>query len=125
MDISFWHFLWMTIVVFFWVTFLVIFVNVVIDIFRSKDLSGAAKAGWAIICLILPVIGVLLYTIVRGGGMAERAVKRQLDDADQLRTVVAPAGATPADEIASAKALLDSGAINEDEFAALKAKALS
>ena len=98
------------------------------DIFRSKDLGGGAKTFWILFVILLPWLGVLVYVIARGKGMQER----QLDQAKELQAAqaeyiksVAAAGATPADQISSAKGLLDSGAITQAEFDALKAKALA
>jgi predicted PurR-regulated permease PerM len=124
MDWSFWDVLWTTFVIFVWAMFLVVLINVVIDLFRSHDLKGWAKALWLLIILVLPLLGILIYLIARGGGMQERAVAQHQQDVDQLKRMVGGAG-TPADEIAQAKALLDSGAIDTAEFDALKAKALS
>jgi hypothetical protein len=119
---GFWHFVWDVLVVFVFLIFLIMFFQVVLDLFRSHDLSGWAKAGWVIVLIILPLIGVLIYLIVRGSGMAERAVKTQLEDADRLRRA---GGLAPTDEIANAKKLLDDGVISQDEFEAIKKKALS
>ncbi|GAA3385302.1 SHOCT domain-containing protein [Cryptosporangium minutisporangium] len=101
------------------------------DLFRSRDLGGFAKTAWALFLIILPILGMLVYMIARGNGMTERAVaaraEAQKQQAAYIRSVAAPSGGTssPADEIASAKALLDSGAINESEFQTLKAKVLA
>ncbi|HET6745268.1 MAG TPA: SHOCT domain-containing protein [Candidatus Limnocylindria bacterium] len=101
------------------------------DLFRSKDLGGVAKTLWTLFLIFLPILGMLIYLIARGGGMTERALaaheeaqKRQ--DA-YIRSVATPNGskASAADEIASAKALLDSGAINASEYEQLKANALA
>ncbi len=118
---SFWHFLWEILVIFVFVVFIVLFFHCVFDLFRSKDVSGPGKAGWVLLLVIFPFIGVLIYLIVRGEGMADRAVKTQLEDADRLRTAV---GLAPSDQIAQAKQLLDQGAITEDEYAAIKTKVL-
>jgi len=118
---SFWHFLWEMFVIFVFLMFILVFVQVVFDLFRSHDLSGGAKAGWLILLIILPVIGVLIYVIVRGHGMSQRAVKAQLDDADRVR---AAAGLAPSDEIANAKKLLDEGTISPEEFDAIKKKVI-
>ncbi|MEO2140309.1 MAG: SHOCT domain-containing protein [Thermoleophilia bacterium] len=123
MDWSFWDVLWTTFVVFVWVMFIVILINVLIDLFRSHDLSGWAKAGWLVVLVILPFLGVLIYLIARGGGMQQRAIKQQQHDVEQLKKMVGSSDG-PADQIAQAKALLDSGAINQAEFEKLKAKAL-
>ena len=98
-------------------------INVLIDLFRSHDLSGWAKAGWLVVLVILPFLGVLIYLIARGGGMQQRAIKQQQHDVEQLKKMVGSSDG-PADQIAQAKALLDSGAINQAEFEKLKAKAL-
>ncbi len=97
------------------------------DIFRSKDLGGAAKTFWIIFVILIPWLGILVYVIARGGGMQQR----QLEQASQMQAaqteyIKSVAGGTSATEqIASAKSLLDSGAITQDEFTALKAKALA
>ncbi len=123
MDWSFWDVLWTTFVVFLWVAVLVIYFHVIVDVFRSKDLSGWGKAGWLILLLVLPLLGLLIYTIVRGSGMAERSVKDQLDRAEQIQAVYGQGD--PAAQIERAKSLLDSGAIDQAEFDALKSRALA
>jgi predicted PurR-regulated permease PerM len=121
---SFWDVLWTTFVIFVWAMFLVVLINVVMDLFRSHDIRGWAKALWLIILIAIPLFGVLIYLIARGGGMAERAQKAQQAQVEHLKDMVGTAG-TPADQIAQAKTLLDSGAIDQAEFDKLKAKALS
>lgn len=121
MTWSFWDVLWTTFVIFVWAMFLVIVINVVIDLFRSHDIGGWSKALWLILIIAIPFVGVLIYLIVRGGGMAERAQKAQQA---QVERFVGNAG-TPTDQIAQAKSLLDAGAIDQAEFDKLKAKALS
>ncbi|HMN98378.1 MAG TPA: SHOCT domain-containing protein [Miltoncostaeaceae bacterium] len=126
MDWSVWDVIWTSFIFFCWIAVLVIFFQVVIDIFRSHDLSGWAKTGWLIFIVILPLIGLLVYIGVRGRTMAERAAKDQLDRADAIRKaqgIAAPG--TPADEIAKAKDMLDSGVIDQAEFDQLKKKALA
>lgn len=125
-DWSFWDVLWTSLVFFVWITLVVIFVNVVIDVFRSRDLSGVKKAVWLVVLVVLPLIGMLVYTIARGDGMAERSVRAQLRQADQLRAAVGDqAGVAPSDQIASAKRLLEDGTITQEEFERLKARALA
>ena len=96
------------------------------DLFGRHDVSGWGKAGWTILIVFLPLLGVCIYLISQGKGVAERelarAQKSQGEFDDYVKNV---AGASPADDIAKAKSLLDSGAIDADEFAALKAKALA
>ncbi len=99
------------------------------DIFRSKDLGGGAKTFWVFFVIFLPWLGVLVYLIARGGGMSQRAIEQQqaaqAAQADYIKSVAASSGSSSADQIASAKSLLDSGAITQAEFDALKAKALA
>src|SRR3954453_14504784 len=101
------------------------------DLFRSRDLGGVAKTMWALFLIILPILGMLVYMIARGSGMTERALAAQAEAQKRqdayIRSVAAPNGSSgsAADEIASAKALLDSGAINAGEYEHLKAAALA
>ena len=100
------------------------------DLFRSKDIGGGAKTLWTLFLIFLPILGMLIYLIARGGGMTERAQAAQAEAQKRqdayIRSVATSNGGkgSAADEIASAKALLDSGAINATEFEQLKAKAL-
>ena len=100
------------------------------DLFRSRDLGGLAKTVWSVFIIFLPFLGVLVYLIARGSGMTDRTLEAQAEMQKRqeayIRSVAKPSageGGT-AQEIASAKSLLDSGAINESEFQQLKAKAL-
>ncbi len=97
------------------------------DIFRSKDLGGGGKTLWVIFVIIVPWLGILVYVLARGKGMQERQLEqaKQMQQA-QAEYIKAAAGSpAAADQIASAKTLLDQGAITQDEFNALKAKALT
>jgi hypothetical protein len=119
--------LWTTLIFFAWVIFIWIAITVLIDVFRRDDLSGWGKAAWTIFIVILPWIGVLVYLIAQHQGMAERRAKdvsasqAQFDDA--VRRAAGTEGA--ASEIEKAKQLLDSGAITQAEFEAIKSKALA
>lgn len=124
MDWSFWDVLWTTFVVFVWISVLIIFFQVIVDVFRSRDLSGGAKAGWLIVLIVLPFIGLMIYVLARGPGMSQRAVRDQLERADSIRDAMGAPSADPAAEIARAKELLDTGVIDGQEFATLKARAL-
>jgi hypothetical protein len=125
---SFWDFFWFVISFFLLMAYLVVLFQILSDLFRDRDTSGWVKAVWVFFLIILPLITSLVYLIARGQGMAERNIAAvrtaQANQEDYIRTVSAGAG-SPADEIARAKALLDSGAISQAEFDALKAKALS
>lgn len=124
MDWSFWDVLWTTFVIFVWAMFLVILINVLIDLFRSRDLNGWMKAIWVLVLVVLPLLGVLIYLIARGGGMQERATEARDRDVEQLKQMVG-SPASPTGQITEAKKLLDSGAIDQAEYEALKAKALA
>lgn len=117
--------LWSLLVIFFMVMYFMVLFMVITDLFRDHELSGWWKAIWIIFLFVLPVLTMLVYLIARGGGMAERqaAMVKRVDEENRayVQSVASP---SPAQQIADAKALLDSGAINQDEFNALKAKAL-
>jgi hypothetical protein len=126
-DYPFLDVLWSMIIFFAWVIWIWMIITILADVFRRRDLSGWAKAAWAVFLIVLPFLGVLIYLIANHDGMADRSAEaakgqqRQVDD--YVRSVAQPGGA--ATEIDKAKQLLDSGAITPDEFAALKAKALA
>jgi hypothetical protein len=98
------------------------------DIFRSKDLGGGGKTLWILFVIIIPWLGVLVYVIARGNGMQERQLEQAKDmqaaQAEYIKSVAGTSG-SPTDQIASAKALLDSGAITQAEFEQIKANALA
>jgi len=124
---SFWDFFWFIISFFLLMAYLVVLFQILTDLFRDRDTSGWAKAFWVFFLIIFPLVTSLVYLIARGQGMAERniaAVKSaQASQEEYIRSVTGGA-ASPADEIARAKALHDSGAITQEEYDALKAKAL-
>lgn len=119
--------LWDILIVFAWFIFIWIAITVLIDVFRRHDISGWAKAAWVVFVVILPWIGVLAYLIFNHSEMAERraqeagAAQAQFDA--YVRQTAGRGGA--ASEIEKAKRLLDSGAITQQEFESLKAKALA
>jgi len=121
-DVLLWIFEFFMFVIWFW-----LLITIFGDLFRDHETSGVTKALWIILILFIPFFGILLYLIVRGNGMSRRAVAQMQDAQKQMDDYVrttASAG-SPADQIASAKALLDAGTITEAEFESLKAKALS
>jgi len=126
-DFALGEMIWTIFIVFMWVIWLWLLFAIFGDLFSDHETSGAAKAGWTILVILLPYLGILIYLIARGGGMAARSAARQkAAQADFDAYVQEAAGsAGPAGEIAHAKKLLDSGAISQDEFDALKAKALA
>jgi len=118
----FWSMIWFTLF-FIWIWLLFIVFG---DIFRSKDLSGVAKALWVIFVIIVPYLGVFIYVIARGGKMQEHAMQRAQAQDQAMRQYVqnvAPAGGS-ADEIQKLADLRAAGTITEEEFQAAKAKAL-
>ena len=124
---SFWDFFWFIISFFLLMAYLMVLFQIVIDLFRDHSVGGGMKAVWVVGLIFLPVLTAVIYLISRGGGMAERnlaAAQGAQRDADAYIRSVA-SSSSPADEIARAKSLLDSGAISADEFEKLKAKALT
>jgi len=122
--------LWSMIWFFLFFIWIWILITVFIDIFRSHDLGGLAKALWVIFVIIFPFLGVFIYLIVRGGGMAKRRMEEaQAANAqfqDYVRSV-APAGSggSVADELQRLATLRDQGVITQEEFDSLKAKAMA
>jgi hypothetical protein len=119
--------LWFILISFAFFAYLLVLFQIIGDMFRDHEMSGWMKALWIVLLIFLPFLTALIYLIVRGRGMAERQAEgmRQLrEQQDAYIKQVAGSGASPADQIASAKQLLDSGAITQQEFEALKAKAL-
>jgi putative oligomerization/nucleic acid binding protein/phospholipase D-like protein len=119
--------IWTMLVFFGLVIWLRLLFTVFADLFSRHDISGWGKAGWSVFAIVLPFVGVLAYLGTQGEQMAERSAKRvqaaQAQADDYVRSV---AGSTegPAAEIEKAKQLLDSGAISQAEFEAIKAKAV-
>ena len=124
-DYPFLDVFWTILIFFFWVIWIWIVITVLIDVFRRHDIGGFAKALWVIFVVILPWLGVLIYLIVEHDGMRDRSMKQAQAQKDQFDDYVRDTTGGSADEIAKAKGLLDSGAITQQEFDALKAKALS
>lgn len=116
---AFWFLLWG----FYVVSYIYVVALILTDLFRDETTSGWAKAGWIILLLFVPFLTALIYVIARGNGMAARANagRGRVPEADDYRPA---ASASPADDIARAKALLDAGTISQGEFEALKSKAL-
>ena len=120
----------LTMLVFFgWVIWFWLLIVIIGDLFRRHDVSGWAKAGWTVLVIVLPFIGVLIYLIAEGKHMGERkqaevqAAQSQFDD--YVRSAAASGNGSASDQIAKAKKLLDEGAISDTEYQALKEKALA
>jgi Short C-terminal domain/Phospholipase_D-nuclease N-terminal len=118
---------WTILMVFLWVLWFWVLITVFIDLFRSRDLSGWAKALWFVFILVLPLIGVLVYLIARGGKMHEHAAREaELQDQQFRRYVQEAAGSQgSADQLAKLADLRDRGVITADEFEREKAKILA
>ena len=112
--------MWTMLVFFGWVIWFWLLITVFTDLFRRHDISGWGKTGWCIFVIVLPFLGVFVYLISQSKGMNERnlqSVKHQRQQTDEyIRSVAAE---DPASQIAQAKSLLDSGAINAQEFDSL------
>jgi len=126
-DYPFLDVMWTMLVFFIWIIWFWLLITVFADVFRRHDISGFVKALWLIFVILVPYLGVFIYLIAESKGMAERkAAEMQASQAqfdDYVRQTAGGGGA--AAEIDKAKQLLDSGAITQDEFNALKAKALA
>jgi predicted PurR-regulated permease PerM len=118
--------LWSLIIIFFFVVYFMMLFSIIVDVFRRHDIGGGKKALWLLFILFAPLLGLLIYLIVNGHGIAERQQKvAQQSQADFDSYVKTVAGSDSADQIAKAKALLDAGTISQAEFDQLKAKALA
>jgi hypothetical protein len=112
---------------FFFVIWFWLLLGIFGDLFRDRELSGGLKAVWVVVLVLFPYVGILVYLIARGKGMPERGITANQEAQAQFDARIRAAGVAtdPADQISKAKTLLDSGAIDQGEFDALKAKALS
>lgn len=126
---DFWNSFWDFVGFFFWtmvlISYLYVLFAVIADLFRDREQSGWAKTGWIILLLFVPILTVLIYIIARGSGMAERQMQSSMRARESTEQYIrSVATASPVDEISQAKTLLDSGAITQSEFEAIKARAL-
>jgi Short C-terminal domain/Phospholipase_D-nuclease N-terminal len=124
-DYPFLDVLWTMFIFFLFIIWIWILITVFTDVFRRKDIGGGKKTLWIIFVILLPYLGVFVYLIANHDGMADRNIERmqksQAATDDYIRSVAGGA----ADEIEKAKSLLDSGAITQAEFDAIKEKALA
>jgi hypothetical protein len=118
---------WTVLEIFLWVLWIWVLIYVFIDIFRSRDLSGWAKALWFVFVLFIPLIGVLVYLIARGGEMHERAAQQAQQQDQEVRRYIQQAANEPnaADQLAKLADLRDRGVITAAEFEQQKAKVLA
>jgi hypothetical protein len=126
-DYPFLDVMWSMLVFFLWIAWFLLLFHVIGDVFRRRDASGGKKTLWLILLLFIPFLGVFIYLIANGDDMARRNVEAtaaaRAETDEYVRSVAGSGGA--AAEIERAKGLLDSGAISQAEFDAIKAKALA
>jgi hypothetical protein len=125
---SFWDVVWFILISFAFVAYLMVVFSIITDLFRDRDTSGFVKAVWFLALIFLPFLTACVYLIARGRGMAERSARSQAQMMSQQEAYireVAGSKATPADQIAQAKAMYETGAITEAEYTKLKDKALA
>ena len=126
-DYPFLDVMWTMFIFFLWILWFWLLFTVFADIFRRHDISGVGKTGWVLFCILLPFLGVFIYLISQGQHMAERnvsQVRAQQAKMDEYVRETAGSGGAAA-EIERAKGLLDTGAITQEEFNAIKQKALA
>ena len=127
-DPSLWDLIVWSFWIFIWIAAIMIWFRCLFDLFGDHTLSGWGKAGWSLLLIFVPWLGAFIYLIARGKSMNERQRAKMANaQAEQEKYIqqVAAKTATPAEQIANAKQLLDSGAITQAEFDSLKAKALA
>lgn len=122
-DVFLWMLEFFLFVIWFW-----LLIAIFSDLFRDHETSGGVKVLWVIFLILLPFLGILIYLLVRGHGMNARAAAQQKEMQDAMNAQIraaAGSSSSAADQIAQAKSLLDSGAITQAEFDAMKSKALT
>jgi len=121
------EFLWTCLAIFFMVIYFMMLFQVIVDVFRRHDASGGKKAAWLVFLFILPFISLIIYMVMNSEGMAQR--QQALVQSRGYSTSGGSSGggssSSPATEISNAKALLDSGAISQEEFQSIKSRALA
>lgn len=126
-NTSFWDVFWFIAISFLFLSYLILFFQVVGDLFRDPEVSGLMKVLWIVALIVFPFLSLLVYLLVRGKGMAQRQLQQQQaakQAFDDYVRQAATSGGGAASELANAKAMLDSGAISAEEYDKLKAKIL-
>jgi hypothetical protein len=121
--VGFWDFFWLMVWGFFFIAYLMVLLQVIVDVFRDRSLNGWARTSWLIALFVAPPVTALVYILIRGRSMGERS--REAGDGLFVSDAQLAASADPADTISRGKALLDSGTISASEFDRLKGKALA
>jgi hypothetical protein len=115
---------WTMLFAFCWALWIFLVIRILIDVFRSQDLSGWAKAGWTVLIILVPLIGMLIYLIVRGKGLADRE-SAMVEPEPQATANATKTQNSVAEEVDKLAALRDKGLLTDQEFAAQKAKVLA
>jgi ABC-type multidrug transport system fused ATPase/permease subunit len=117
---------WTMLEIFFFIIWIYLLFIVFVDIFRSQDMGGLAKALWVIFVIVVPYLGVFVYLIARGGKMHERAAAQAQQQQKAFDSYVqqAAGGSSTADQLSKLADLKEKGTITEAEFASEKAKLL-
>lgn len=116
----------LTLQIFFFVIWIWILITILTDLFRDHELSGVGKAVWVFFLVVVPFLAALVYLIVRGGGMRERAVQAQAEAKHQVDSYIREqAHVSPADELHKLQELKEKGALTAEEFDRAKAKLLA
>lgn len=127
-DVGFAELFWTVLWLFFLFMFIWVFVALVSDIFRDHELSGWGKAGWLILLVIFPLVGSLIYLIVRGGGMAERSAKmaqaQQAQFDSYIRQTASSTGDSSVDDLARLAELRTNGHLTDAEYDSMKQRIL-
>jgi hypothetical protein len=117
---------WTMLEIFAFVVYFWLLISIYMDIFRSSDLSGGVKALWVLVVFFLPLFGILLYLIIRGGKMHERAAQQAQQQQEAFDSYVKEAaGTSSTDELAKLADLKEKGVLSDAEFEAQKAKLLA
>jgi hypothetical protein len=124
---SFWDIVWFIVITFAFMAYLMVMFAIIGDLFRDPDASGFQKAAWILALIFLPFLASFIYLIAKGKGMGERQMRSTQEMVEQQEAYIREAArkSSPADQIAQAKAMLDSGAISPSEYERLKEKALT
>lgn len=126
MSSNFWEILWLILSTFFLITYLIVLFQIIIDLFRDREIGGLARAIWVIALIFLPMLTALAYLLTRGSGMGRRQIAANQEARAEAETYIRNvAGTSPAEQIARASSLFKEGVISEAEFNTLKAKALA
>ncbi|MEV4947654.1 SHOCT domain-containing protein [Streptomyces sp. NPDC053755] len=121
---AFWTMLWF----FLWIMWFILLFRIIMDIFRDDSMSGWAKAGWLVFCIVLPFLGVFVYVIARGKNMGRREMAQARAQQEEFNAYIrdtAGSGTSSAEELAKLAEIRDKGVITEEEFRRAKEKVLS